>query len=76
MKISRRGALSLLAAATQASLANRLLGAVPGLPANPAGRVASSAERNLAEGPFEPSWHSLKTQYKTPDWFRDAKFGI
>ena len=76
MKISRRGALSLLAAATQASLANRLLGAVPGLPTNPAGRVASSAERNLAEGPFEPSWHSLKTQYKTPDWFRDAKFGI
>lgn len=24
---------------------------------------------------FEPSWESLK-QYKTPDWFRNAKFGI
>lgn len=27
------------------------------------------------KGPFEPTWDSLK-QYKTPDWFRDAKFGI
>ncbi|HQU72181.1 MAG: alpha-L-fucosidase [Calditrichaeota bacterium] len=26
-------------------------------------------------GKFEPSWESLK-QYRTPDWFRDAKFGI
>lgn len=24
---------------------------------------------------FKPSWDSLK-QYQTPDWFRDAKFGI
>src|SRR5471030_1525524 len=24
---------------------------------------------------FEPTWDSLK-QYQTPDWFRDAKFGI
>ncbi|MDX2048835.1 MAG: alpha-L-fucosidase [Chitinophagaceae bacterium] len=29
----------------------------------------------MAKGPFEPTWDSLK-QYKTPDWFRDAKFGI
>jgi alpha-L-fucosidase len=25
--------------------------------------------------PFEPRWESL-ANYKTPDWFRDAKFGI
>src|ERR1700721_499771 len=30
---------------------------------------------NVAPGPFEPNWDSLK-QYKAPDWFRDAKFGI
>src|SRR5471030_447224 len=24
---------------------------------------------------FEPTWDSLK-QYQTPEWFRDAKFGI
>jgi alpha-L-fucosidase len=26
-------------------------------------------------GPFQPFWESLKS-YKSPDWFRDAKFGI
>ena len=26
-------------------------------------------------GPFQPSWESLG-QYNTPEWFRDAKFGI
>ena len=29
----------------------------------------------IAAGPFKPSDESLK-QYKYPDWFRDAKFGI
>lgn len=28
-----------------------------------------------ARGPFEPYWESLKS-YHTPEWFRDAKFGI
>ena len=29
----------------------------------------------IAPGPFQPTWESLK-QYKCPEWFRDAKFGI
>jgi alpha-L-fucosidase len=29
----------------------------------------------MAAGPFEPTWPSLST-YQTPDWFRNAKFGI
>src|ERR1017187_4066819 len=29
----------------------------------------------IAAGPFKPDWSSL-TNYQTPDWFRDAKFGI
>lgn len=29
----------------------------------------------MAKGPFRPEPDSLKT-YQTPDWFRDAKFGI
>jgi alpha-L-fucosidase len=29
----------------------------------------------VAAGKFEPTWQSLQ-QYKTPDWFRNAKFGI
>lgn len=29
----------------------------------------------VAKGKFEPTWKSLE-QYETPEWFRDAKFGI
>jgi len=29
----------------------------------------------IADGPFKPDWGSL-TSYQTPEWFRDAKFGI
>lgn len=29
----------------------------------------------VAPGPFKPGWDSMK-QYRAPDWFRDAKFGI
>lgn len=35
----------------------------------------TDAPRVVASGPFQPSWESLK-QYKAPDWFKDAKFGI
>ena len=30
---------------------------------------------HIAPGPFKPTWESL-TACTTPDWFRDAKFGI
>ena len=29
----------------------------------------------IAAGPFHPDWNSL-TNYQTPEWYRDAKFGI
>lgn len=29
----------------------------------------------IAKGPFMPTWDSLQ-QFKTPEWFRDAKFGM
>lgn len=29
----------------------------------------------IAKGPFQPTWESLQ-HYNTPDWFRDAKFGM
>ncbi|WP_304064424.1 alpha-L-fucosidase [Pedobacter glucosidilyticus] len=34
-----------------------------------------SQELEINQGPFKPSWESLKS-YQTPEWFRDAKFGI
>ena len=34
------------------------------------------AARDIAAGPFQPTWESLAAQYQCPEWFRDAKFGI
>ena len=51
--------------------------ALPGLvsadPATP--RPVSTAAEPMQTGKFEPTWASLQT-YETPEWFRDAKFGI
>jgi alpha-L-fucosidase len=76
MNISRRNALAMMAAASQTAAFSKLNALASGAKANPTGRVATSAERDLAPGIFKPSWESLKAHYKTPDWFRDAKFGI
>lgn len=35
----------------------------------------SGDDLQIADGPFQPYWDSLQ-QYKTPDWYRNAKFGI
>ncbi|MDM8159859.1 alpha-L-fucosidase [Labilibaculum sp. K2S] len=40
--------------------------------------ILSCSKKNkekMQTGKFEANWKSLK-QYKTPEWFRDAKFGI
>lgn len=31
---------------------------------------------SAAASPFAPTWESLIAQYRAPEWFRDAKFGI
>jgi alpha-L-fucosidase len=28
------------------------------------------------KGPYQPTWDSIREHYTTPDWFKDAKFGI
>ncbi|GAM03705.1 alpha-L-fucosidase [Novosphingobium sp. MBES04] len=40
--------------------------------------LAGSAQGQIATkpGPVEPTWNSLVANYRYPDWFRDAKFGI
>ena len=76
MKMTRRGALRGLGALLPATGLARMRGqARPSAAAMSTTRVATSAERGVATGPFAPTWDSLK-QYKTPAWFRDAKFGI
>ena len=64
-----------LVAVSQCLLALTTQGASP-LPSmsKPAVIVSTSAEP-VADGPFQPTWQSLE-QYRVPDWFRDAKFGI
>jgi alpha-L-fucosidase len=69
MPASRREFLKRSAAVTAAGM---------GLPrglASPAWAGEQEPPREIAAGPFQPSWESL-AQYRCPDWFRDAKFGI
>ncbi len=40
-----------------------------------AARADSLNLSSIANGPFKAEWDSL-TNYQTPEWFRDAKFGI
>ena len=35
----------------------------------------SEKNEKMQEGEFEPTWESLQN-YKVPEWFRNAKFGI
>lgn len=37
--------------------------------------IVSTAAEPVTNGKFQPAWESLR-QYQTPEWFRDAKFGI
>lgn len=37
--------------------------------------IVSTAAEPMATGKFQPTWDSLH-QYRMPEWFRDAKFGI
>jgi len=38
-------------------------------------RAEDRGDLPFAEGPFKPTLQSLE-QYRCPEWFRDAKFGI
>ena len=37
--------------------------------------IVSTVKEPMTPGKFQPTWGSLR-QYQTPEWFRDAKFGI
>jgi len=43
-------------------------------------RVVEDAVRsinsNSTQGPFKPTWESLKANYQVPEWYRGAKFGL
>jgi len=43
--------------------------------ATAAAKAANAQTEPMAAGKFQPTWESLQ-QFETPEWFRDAKFGI
>jgi len=53
--------------------------AIPAMSLSRLGWAAEAAKpadpHAVASGPFQPNWESLQ-KYETPDWFRNAKFGI
>jgi alpha-L-fucosidase len=42
---------------------------------NAADNMLNANYEFMASGPFKPDWNSLSS-YQTPEWFRNAKFGI
>jgi alpha-L-fucosidase len=38
--------------------------------------AAAAAKTPVAQGPFEPTWDSIREHYKVPRWFMDGKFGL
>jgi len=82
--LSRRSMLKATAAALPALWMRQALAAGAATPAASAPAPANLppkpeypiGPRTIADGPFKPTWDSLKEGYKAPDWFRDAKFGI
>ncbi len=69
MRLNRRQALQALSAGAFALQARR------GFAAEKFISPLGSKIEPMAKGKFEPTWESLQ-QYQTPDWYRDAKFGI
>jgi len=41
-----------------------------------AGARQKAGSSDTPKGPFEPTWESLKKNYRIPRWFQDGKFGI
>jgi hypothetical protein len=37
--------------------------------------ILAQVQKTAWQGPMQPEWQSL-TAYRTPEWYRDAKFGI
>jgi alpha-L-fucosidase len=69
MRLTRRQAIQAASAGLLALNAKR--GSAEEQYVSPLGRNVEP----MARGKFQPTWESLQ-QYQTPEWYRDAKFGI
>lgn len=39
-------------------------------------KLSNDRAAAIPKGPYQPSWESMKENFKTPEWLMDAKFGI
>ena len=61
---------------TSALAASTSLAAPCWLPPALAADESPTPRYKIVAGPFQPTWESLEANYRLPDWYRDAKFGI
>ena len=73
-----------LPASAQVPLPSSTPAAAPATPSPQQDRAGRAAAVAVAvthlppnpSGPVQPTWDSIRANYKDPDWFRDGKFGI
>jgi alpha-L-fucosidase len=78
MPYSRR---TFLAGSTKVAVAglvgSRFSGPVTAQTGAPSGAPdAYAVPKPMVEGPYKPTWESLRDNYRVPAWFNEAKFGI
>jgi len=74
MKMSRRRLLEAMCAASAAMLSSTSARALDEL--SPGGAGALALAKPMIAGPFQPTWESLRDNYRSPEWLGQAKFGI
>ncbi len=74
MPFSRRNFLTNTSLLAASSLIPRKLRSQIGAPAGAPDAYAKP--KPMIDGPFQPTWESLRDNYHLPTWFNQAKFGI
>ena len=57
-------------------LASRMPRLAAQVGALPGARDAYASPKPMISGPYEPTWESLRDNWRVPAWFNEAKFGI
>ncbi len=74
MPSTRRSFVSQASLLSAAALLPKSLHAQQGAPAGQPDAYATA--KPMIDGPFQPTWESLRDNYHLPTWFNQAKFGI
>jgi hypothetical protein len=74
MPLSRRRLITNVSLLAASSLLQLKLRAQTGAPVGAPDAYATP--KSMIDGPFQPTWESLRDNYILPAWFNQAKFGI